>query len=489
MMKKIIDKKNNGIIISSFSGIIKIKNLQNIFLHEVLLDEDNNQVALVVGFNNEIVEAILFDESFNLKKNLYRSKESFSIKIDDNIIGRVIDGFGKQKDGFGKQKGKKYNVFSKAPAVNDRKPVTRPLTTGIKVIDTNLPLGRGQRELIIGDRKLGKTSITTNIVLNQKNIKNQVYCIYVLIAQKSQKIKEILSLFESNNSFLYTTVVAVEADSSFAEIYLAPFIGSVIGEYFRDSGRDALIIFDDLSKHAKAYRDFSLLLERTPGREAYPGDIFSLHAKLLERPAQLSDEKGGGSLTALPIIETQEGDITAFIPTNIISITDGQIYLENNLFQKGFIPAVNIGLSVSRLGSAVQPKILKQVVGNIRLILAQHKELQNLLRLETVINSTSLQKIHRGELILELLKQDSKVKVSWPEQVVLFYTVEKGFFDKIKKEQWSHFEKLFLELIRNRYFELLDKIEKGHFNKQMKEKIEEVVTDFEEEFLISNSNN
>jgi len=486
-MKKILEEKNTGKIISIFSGVIKIKNLRNVFLHEVLLDQNDNEIGLVVGFNDNIVEAILFNENFDNKNKIYRSFRKFSIKISENIIGRVVNGFGNEIDGFNALKGEKFSVFSEAPAVNDRKPVTRPLTTGIKIIDTNLPLGRGQRELIIGDRKLGKSSIAIDTVLNQKNIKEPIYCIYVLIAQKSQKIEEVISLFEKNNSFLYTTIVAVDADSTFAEIYLAPFVGSTIGEYFRDRGKDALVIYDDLSKHAKAYRDFSLLLERNPGREAYPGDIFSLHAKLLEKPAQLSDKKGGGSLTALPIIETQEGDITAFIPTNIISITDGQIYLENDLFQKDFLPAVNIGLSVSRLGSSVQPKILKETVGNIRLLLAQHKELQNLIKLETIKNKKTLQKFHRGELILELLKQDLNTKISWPEQVILFYTVENGFFDDLQKEMWYHFQKIFLELIRNRHFKILERIENGFFNKEEKNKIKKIVSEFKEEFLIENN--
>ena len=486
-MKKILEEKNTGKIISIFSGVIKIKNLRNVFLHEVLLDQNDNEIALVVGFNDNIVEAILFNENFDNKNKIYRSFRKFSIKISENIIGRVVNGFGNEIDGFNALKGENFSVFSEAPAVNDRKPVTRPLTTGIKIIDTNLPLGRGQRELIIGDRKLGKSSIAIDTVLNQKNIKEPIYCIYVLIAQKSQKIEEVISLFEKNNSFLYTTIVAVDADSTFAEIYLAPFVGSTIGEYFRDRGKDALVIYDDLSKHAKAYRDFSLLLERNPGREAYPGDIFSLHAKLLEKPAQLSDKKGGGSLTALPIIETQEGDITAFIPTNIISITDGQIYLENDLFQKDFLPAVNIGLSVSRLGSSVQPKILKETVGNIRLLLAQHKELQNLIKLETIKNKKTLQKFHRGELILELLKQDLNTKISWPEQVILFYTVENGFFDDLQKEMWYHFQKIFLELIRNRHFKILERIENGFFDMEEKNKIKKIVSEFKEEFLIKNN--
>ena len=480
------NKKEFGKITSVFSGVAKITGLDSVFINEVLLDSSGKEVALVIGFNNKYIDILLFSENFNMSKKLFRSHKKFAIKISDNILGRVVNGFGGGVDGFGQIKGKKFKVFTQAPAVYKRKSVTRSLISGIKIIDTTLPLGRGQRELIIGDRKTGKSTITENIVINQKNIKNPVQCVYVLMGQKEQKITKLISLFEKNNALLYTTIVAVPANATFAEIYLAPFVGSAIAEYFRDKGQDSLVIYDDLSKHAKAYRDISLLLERIPGREAYPADMFSLHAQLLERPAQLSDEYGGGSMSALPIIETQENDITAYIPTNIISITDGQIYLENDLFQKGFLPAVNIGLSVSRIGSTVQPKLLKQTIGSIRLALAQHKELQKLFKLETTVSKDTLTKIHHGDLILELLKQDKDDKIDWTEQVVLFYVVEKGIFDDLKKEQWSEFEKIFLELMRNRYFKFLEKIEKGIFDKDIRKKIKEIVVDFKEEFITEN---
>ena len=321
-------------------------------------------------------------------------------------------------------------------------------------------------------------------MLNQKHSEPTVYCIYVICGQKEQKVHELVSLFEQKNALLYTTIVAAPASATFAEQYLAPFVGCAIGEYFRDNGEDALVVYDDLSKHAKVYRDISLLLERAPGREAYPGDIFSLHAELLERAAQLSKEKGGGTLTALPIIETQEGDITSFIPTNLISITDGQIYLEQGLFQKGFLPAVNVGLSVSRVGSQAQPDILQKVVGGIRLALAQHKELQKLSQLETVVSNEAKKKIHRGNLMLELLKQGKHTNIQWPEQVVLFYIVEQGFFDDIEKKKWSNFEVLLLKLVRSRYRNVLQKIRKGEFDEKIKIKIQEIVKDFRQEFLL-----
>ena len=486
-MPQILKNKKNkeiGHIASFFSGVARIQGLPNVFLHEVLLDEADMPAAIVIGFDENFVEALFFDEKFNLKRPVFRSFRPFSVPISGNFIGRVVNGLGIPIDGLGSLQGKMTSVFRQTPPIIDREPVSTPLSTGIKIIDTNLPLGRGQRELIIGDRKLGKSTIAIDTILNQKHAEPPVYCIYVICEQKEQKVRELISLFKKQNALLYTTVVVAPAGASFAEQYLAPFVGCVIGEYFRDNGKDALIVYDDLSKHAKVYRDVSLLLERSPGREAYPGDIFSLHAGLLERAAKLSEKKGGGTLTALPIIETQEGDISSFIPTNLISITDGQIYLENGLFQKGFLPAVNVGLSVSRVGSQAQPSILKEVVGGIRLALAQHKELQKLSQLETVVSNEAQKKIHRGNLILELLKQEKHTNIEWPEQTILFYTVEQGFFDDIEKKKWGNFEMLLLELIRNRYSGMLQKIKSGVFDEKIKIKIQEIVKDFKQEFLL-----
>jgi len=483
MKKKSNLNLESGRISSFFSGVAKIQGLPNVFVHEVLLDANGNEVALVVGFDNEFVEALFFDEKFDLGQPVFRSSRSFSISVTENLLGRVVNGFGKPIDELGDNHGRPVSVFKDAPSIIDRAPVDKPVTTGIKIIDTNLPLGRGQRELIIGDRKLGKSTIAIDTVLNQKHADQKIFCVYVICGQKEQELQEIAALFERNNTFLYTVIVAATAKTSFAQQYLAPFVGCAIGEYFRDHGKDALVVYDDLSKHAKVYRSVSLLLERAPGREAYPGDIFSLHAVLLERAAKLSKEKGGGSLTALPIVETQEGDITSFIPTNIISITDGQIYLERGLFQKGFVPAVNVGLSVSRIGSQAQPPILTEVIGGIRLALSQYKELQKLSQIETVISSEAQKKINRGDLMLELLKQEKHTNINWMEQVILFYIVEEGLFDDIEKDKWVSFEDILLELIRNRYFEILDKIKEGKFDKQQKEKIKEIVVDFKQEFI------
>jgi F-type H+-transporting ATPase subunit alpha len=475
--------KEVGHIVSFFSGVAKLQGLPHVFLHEVLVDGKNNPVGIVVGFDDCFVEALFFDEKFNSDEPVFRSFQQFSISVSDGYAGRIVDGLGRPKDGLGGVQGEATSVFCQAPSIIDREPVADSLSTGIKIIDTNLPLGRGQRELIVGDRKLGKSTLAVDIVLNQEHASPPVYCVYVICGQKKQKLRELVSVLTEYGAFAYTTVVAATAGDSFAMQYLAPFVGCTIGEYFRDCGKDALIVYDDLSKHAKIYRDVSLLLERPPGREAYPGDVFSLHAGLLERAAKLSKKRGGGSLTALPIVETQEGDITSFIPTNLISITDGQIYLERGLFQKGFLPAVNVGLSVSRVGSQAQPRELKSIVGGVRLVLSQHRELQKLSQLETVVSSEAKKRIHRGELMLELLKQEKHTNVSWPEQVILFYAVEKGFFDDITREKWNKFEVLLLELIRNRYQSTLERIKEKVFDDETKRRITEIVEDFKQEFL------
>ncbi len=484
MIKTHNQNKEVGRVISFFSGVAQIQGLSRVFLHEVLLDEMNAPIAIVISFNENFVEALFFNDKFDLEKPVFRSFQPFSISVSESFVGRVVDGLGQPKDGLGDIQGEATTVFQRAPQIIERQSISNSLFTGIKIIDTTLPLGRGQRELIIGDRKLGKSTTAIDTVLNQKDAEPPVYCVYVICGQKEQKLHELISIFEKQNAFLYTIVVAATASDSFAMQYLAPFVGCAIGEYFRDAGKDALVIYDSLSKHAKVYRDISLLLERAPGREAYPGDIFSLHAGLLERAAKLSNEKGGGSLTALPIAETQEGDISSFIPTNLISITDGQIYLDRGLFQKGFLPAVNVGLSVSRVGPSAQSKVLKEVVGGIRLTLAQHKELQKLSQLETKVSSEAQKKIYRGDLTLELLKQEKHTNISLPEQVILFYLVEEGFFDDIEKAKWGNFETFLLELVRSRYPQIFQKIESGEFDEKIKKEIQAIAKDFKQEFLL-----
>lgn len=489
-MKLVMPLKNNtaiikeaGRVISYYDGVAKLVGLPRVLLYEVLTTEVGRPVAMVIGFDESAVDVIFFEKDFELDQRLFRSHQIFSIPESENYDGRIINGLGQPIDGGGELIGSLRSVFRAAPPIIDREPVNEPLSTGVKIIDTTLPLGRGQRELIIGDRKLGKSTLAIDTVLNQKNNEKPVYCIYVLCGQKRRQLEELVSILKQHSAFNYSVVVAATADDSLANQYLAPFVGCAIGEYWRDQGHDALVVYDDLSKHAKTYRAISLLLSRAPGREAYPGDIFSIHAGLLERAARLAKAKGGGSLTALPIIETLEGDITSFIATNIISITDGQIYLERGLYQKGFLPAVNVGLSVSRVGSQAQPKPLKEVVSGIRLALSQYKELQKLTQLETVVGKQAQQKIHRGELILELLKQSKHDNVTWPEQVVLFYIVESGHFDDLKKESWSQFELLLRQLIKGRYYGILQKIEHEGLNDNTKAKLNEIVSEFKNEFI------
>ncbi|RME58926.1 F0F1 ATP synthase subunit alpha [Candidatus Parcubacteria bacterium] len=476
-------RRPEGRVVAYFSGVAKIEGLSGVFIHETLVTKRGEEVALVIGFDEHYVEALFFRNLDDIHTPLYRSGKLFSLPLSSTITGRVLDGLGKPRDNLGPLLGKEIPVFREAPPIIARAPITTPLTTGIKMIDTALPIGRGQRELIIGDRKLGKSTIAIDTVLHQRHATPPVHCIYVLCGQKERQLNELLALFEERNALLYTTVVAGLAGESYASQYLAPFVGCAIGEYFRDRGEDALIIYDDLSKHAKVYRSIALLLERPPGRESYPGDIFSLHASLLERAAKLNEKQGGGSLTALPIVETQEGDITSFIPTNLISITDGQIYLERGLFQKGFLPAINVGLSVSRVGSKAQPHALTRVVKGIRLALSQHRELQKLVQLETAVSSQAQEKIHRGNLILELLKQDKHAEVAWPEQVFLFSVVEGGHFEKIPEAQWREFESMLLELLRTRYRHVLASIRAGAAAEDLEKEIEEIVQDAKEEFF------
>lgn len=475
-----------GTISSLFSGVAKIKGLEGVLIHELLIDDSGNPAAIVIGFDKNFVEALFFNEDFDFTKPVFPSGRAFAIPVGTKYLGRKINGIGQPIDKKSAVSGQLRAVFGDAPQIIERKEVTKPLTTGIKMVDSTLPLGRGQRELIIGDRKLGKTTITTDTVINQQNQKPKVICVYVVCGKKKRELEKIVSLFEEKGANSYTIIVSATAGASLAEQYLAPFVGTTIAEYFRDKGQDALIVYDDLTSHAKAYRDISLLLKRPPGREVYPGDIFSLHAKLLERSAQLSTRKGGGSLSSLPIVETQEGDLTAYITTNLISITDGQIYVERDLFQKRFLPAINIGLSVSRVGSKAQPAPLKEATKALRLSLAQQRELQKLIQLETTISDETKKKLKRGNLILAMLNQEKHTNVSWSEQTVLFYAVNTGLFDDLDEKMWKENENYLLALLESRYTLLLSKIEKDGLTKEVKEEIESAVNDFKMEFVNQN---
>jgi F-type H+-transporting ATPase subunit alpha len=436
-----------GFIDSYFTGVAKIKGIENALFGEILTDEQGNGVAFVIGFDEGFVDAIFFNDDFDTSAALYSSGNIFRVPVSENYLGRVVNGIGEPLDGKPKVEGEMKDIFLEAPPMMDRIPIQRPLVTGIKIIDTTLPLGRGQRELIIGDRKLGKTTIALDVVLNQSESSPKVYCVYVVTGRKDSEVERILDLMRKTGAMLYSVVVSAPSSTSLADQYLAPMVGTTIAEGFRDAGRDALVIYDDLTSHAKVARSISLLLKRAPGREVYPGDIFSLHASLLERSSQLSQDLGGGSLTALPIMETQEGDLASYIATNLISITDGQIYLDRGLYDKGSLPAIDIGLSVSRIGSQAQPKLLKDATKDLRLSLAQNRELEKLTQLENNLSAQSQSRIKRGKLILTLLRQDKHTLASWQEQVLLFTAVSLGKFDKLSDEDILSLEKNFLNFL------------------------------------------
>ncbi|MBI5421426.1 MAG: F0F1 ATP synthase subunit alpha [Parcubacteria group bacterium] len=435
-----IKAEKMGRVLEVGDGIAKISGISEVGSQEMLLIETSGGEVVGIAFNLEedLVGAIVLGDSTKVKEGdvVKPTGRVLSMRVGDELIGRVVDPLGNQQDEHGpifgtKSKELYYPVERVAPSVLDRESVNTPLHTGIKAIDSMIPVGRGQRELIIGDRQIGKTSIAIDTIINQG--KDTRYptpiCIYVAIGQKESKVAKIVARLKEQGAMEYTIVVSAPASSPASLWFLAPYSATAIGEYFMHKGKDALIIYDDLSKHAWAYRELSLLLRRPPGREAYPGDIFYVHSRLLERAAKLSREKGGGSLTALPIIETQLGDVSAYIPTNVISITDGQIYLEPELFYQGIRPAVNAGLSVSRVGSAAQTKAMKKVAGKLRLELAQFRELAAFTQFASELDESTRKRIERGRVLIEVLKQPEMDPVSFEKQVVLFYAAIHGHFD------------------------------------------------------------
>ncbi len=450
-----------GRVIEVGDGIIKILGLRNAVSQEIVVVETahGERSALALSLEEDSIGALVLGDFLAIEagNTVRRTGEILSIEVGDELIGRVVDPLGAPQDGLGDifKKGSapaRNPLEARAPSVLDREKVNTPLHTGIKAIDAMIPIGRGQRELIIGDRSTGKTAIALDAILNQLNDagRRKPVCIYVAIGQKESKIVRIAETLKQFGALSYSIIVSASASSPAAMWYLAPYAGCAIGEYFRDKGMDALIVYDDLSKHAWAYRQISLLLRRPPGREAYPGDVFYLHSRLLERAAKLSKEKGGGSLTALPIVETQLGDVTAYIPTNIISITDGQIFLETDLFNQGQRPALNVGISVSRVGSDAQTKAMKKVAGKLKLAHAQFRELQAFAQFATDVDEATRKKILAGQKINEILKQDDLAPVALEKQVCLFYAVLNNYFETVAVEDIRKTEKRFLE-----YFETL----------------------------------
>ncbi|MCX6724299.1 MAG: F0F1 ATP synthase subunit alpha [Candidatus Staskawiczbacteria bacterium] len=481
-------------------GIAKISGLTNVQSQEVLIIEagEHKIKAVALNLEEDSVGVLILGEGSLVKsgQTVKRTKQILSIPTGEQLLGRVIDPLGNPLDGkgpiFSATDKPAFNFLENdAPNVLGREGVNTPLHTGIKAIDSMIPIGRGQRELIIGDRGTGKTAIALDTIINQiqdsnpstgSGRANPPVSIYVAIGQKESKVAKIVETLKKNNALQYSVVVSASASTPAALWYLAPFAGCAVGEYFRDKGKDALVIYDDLSKHAWAYRQISLLLRRPPGREAYPGDVFYLHSRLLERAAKLSKEKGGGSLTALPIIETQLGDVTAYIPTNVISITDGQIYLESDLFYQGVRPAVNIGLSVSRVGSAAQTKAMKKVAGKLRLELAQFRELQTFVQFASDVDEATKKKISKGKIITEILKQSDLAPISFEKQVLVLYAALNDYFNNFKPEEMQAIEKKFLEYVENLHKDLVEKIKTDRaITDETEAQIKKVITAFVEQ--------
>lgn len=456
-----------GQVLSVGDGIATVYGLKGVQYNE-MVEFQSGVKGMALNLGDDNVGVVIFGSDAEIKEGdtVKRLNKIVSVPVGKELLGRVVDALGQPIDGLGDIDAKETaNVETKAPGIIDRRSVHEPMQTGIKVIDSLIPIGRGQRELIIGDRQTGKTSIIIDTIINQKatnaaakNDKEKLFCIYVAIGQKRSTVAQVVKTLKDTGAMDYTIVVAATASDSAPLQYLAPYAGCAMGEYFRDRGMHAVIFYDDLSKQAVAYRQMSLLLRRPPGREAYPGDVFYLHSRLLERAAKLSDEKGGGSLTALPVIETQAGDVSAYIPTNVISITDGQIFLETSLFYQGVRPAVNIGISVSRVGSAAQVKAMKQVAGTMKLDLAQYREMAAFSQFSSDLDKSTKDLLNRGGKLVELLKQPVYHPLSMEEEVVVLFAGSKGYLDELKLSQVKAFEAYLLDDIKQQKTNFLAEI-------------------------------
>jgi len=458
--EKKVEVSETGTILSVGDNIARVHGLQNAMAME-MVEFPGNIFGLCLNLEEDNVGVAIMGDDTQLKEGdtVKRTGRIASIPVGDAVLGRVIDAVGNPLDGKGPIDTKETQRIERvAPGVIARQPVTEPMYTGIKAIDAMTPIGRGQRELIIGDRQIGKTAIGVDAILNQKD--TDIFCIYVAIGQKKSTVAQVVDVLERHGAMEYTTVVAACASDPATQQFIAPYAGCAIGEYYRDSGRHALIIYDDLSKQAVAYRQISLLLRRPPGREAYPGDIFYNHSRLLERAAKVNEELGGGSLTALPIIETQAGDVSAYIPTNVISITDGQVYLEPGLFFAGIRPAVNVGLSVSRVGGAAQTKAMKKVAGTLRLDMAQFRELEAFAQFGSDLDEATQQQIRRGRRLVAILKQPQYQPMSAVKEVVILFAGANGYLDEWPEDAISEYEKQMLEFAESKYPEIFKDIDK-----------------------------
>jgi F-type H+-transporting ATPase subunit alpha len=477
-----------GKVLSVGDGIARIFGLDNVQAGE-MVEFDDGSKGMALNLESDNVGVVIFGDDRKIKEGstVKRTGSIVDSPVGKELLGRVLDGLGNPIDGKGNlsEKIERKRVEVKAPGIIPRQSVSEPMQTGLKAIDTLIPVGRGQRELIIGDRQTGKTAVAIDAIINQKAVnesddeKKKLYCIYVAIGQKRSTVAQIVKTLEDAGAMKYTTVVAATASDAAPLQFLAPYTGCTIGEYFRDNGMHALIIYDDLSKQAVAYRQMSLLLRRPPGREAYPGDVFYLHSRLLERAAKLSDANGGGSLTALPIIETQAGDVSAYIPTNVISITDGQIFLETQLFNQGIRPAVNVGLSVSRVGSAAQTKAMKKVAGSIKLELAQYREMAAFAQFGSDLDAATQKLLNRGSKLTELLKQNQYSPLTVAEQVITVFSGVRGYLDDVELDQIKSFEKDILEKIKSEKNEIITTIQAtGQLEKETEDSLIQIIQEY-----------
>lgn len=495
--EKEVDVYDVGTVLQVGDGIARIYGLSRVMASE-LVEFPNGVYGMVLNLEEDNVGCVLFGDSSLIKEGdmVKRTGRVASMPVGEAMLGRVINALGQPLDGRGPIRSEKFLPLErKALGVIQRQPVKEPLQTGLKAIDAMIPIGRGQRELIIGDRQTGKTAIAIDTIINQKFTHTErareigikpVFCIYVAIGQKDSTVAQVVAKLEEEGAMEYTTVISATASQPSPLQFIAPYAGATLGEYFRDSGRHALAIYDDLSKHAQAYRQVSLLLRRPPGREAYPGDVFYLHSRLLERASKLSEELGGGSLTALPVIETQAGDVSAYIPTNVISITDGQIYLEPNLFNAGIRPAINVGISVSRVGGNAQIKAMKKVAGRLRLELAQYRELEAFAKFGSDLDKATQAQLRRGSRLVELLKQDQYVPMPVEEQVVVIFLGTSGYLDEIPLEQVRRCEKEFIEMMHLKHKDVLNEIaETKDLSDSLQDRLHTICREFISAFKVS----
>lgn len=477
------NKEETGIVISVGDGIAQIYGLENVMYNE-LIEFPHDIFGIALNLEEDNVGAVILGEGFKINEGdiVKRTSRVISVPAGEALLGRIVNPIGKPLDDKGPIETKTYMpIESIAPGVIDRMPVKEPLQTGIKAIDAMIPIGRGQRELIIGDRQTGKTTIAIDTIINQK--KEDVICVYVAIGQKQSTIAQVIKTLEDTGAIDYSIVVVASASEPAAMQYIAPYAGCAMGEYFMKKGKHSLLIYDDLSKHAVAYREISLLLRRPPGREAYPGDVFYLHSRLLERASKLNEDKGGGSLTALPIIETQASDVSAYIPTNVISITDGQIYLVPELFNEGQRPAIDVGISVSRVGGNAQIKAMKQIAGSLKLELAQFRELAAFIQFGADLDKATVAQIERGKRLSALLKQDQGVPMPVEEQILVIFAGTKGFIDEFPVDSIGKYEEKMLEFVHRDSPDILREIRsKKVLDSELEQSIVDMLKEFSEEF-------